>query len=210
MKIITGFTYYNGIQSVSDQSRSVLSNGTNSFSFPLNVQDDGEEPFIIGGKYGPHFVASGDVSEVMIDWKVIETVDNSINGGFVVTNSAKTESITIYPSCKEEFTCAALNNLAWKAAQKKWGANAITKWSTLTKIYLDGYEGQLNLRPYYRGTEDVITEIGDTLVYTYCSQVTHDGPLYCKHPITITAIESPMTITSSLVTGTNNSDAKYF
>ena len=96
MKLLTGFTYYEGIKNIQIDAAVQQSEGTNSFNFPLNVQDYGEEPFLVGGKYGLHFVASGDVSENMIDFRV---ESGSIAGGIVFTGNGLTLSV-IYTKMK--------------------------------------------------------------------------------------------------------------
>ena len=214
MKLLTGFTYYNGIKNIDIYAAVQQSEGTNSFNFPLNVQDYGEEPFLVGGKYGLHFVASGDVSENMIDFRV---ESGSIQGGIVFTGNGLILSV-IYTKMND-LSCARINQLAWNAAVTKWGANAKTNFGQLNTMYFNGFEGGFKLKPYYRGTEDVIEEIYEPLLvaqdngqydgYTYCTS-TNIGiqlgePMYMKKPIIINAQESfPLFTETSSVIETNS------
>lgn len=212
MKLLTGFTYYENIASVQTDALLQQSEGINSFNFPLNVQDYGEEPFLVGGKYGLHFVASGDVSENMIDFRV---ESGSIAGGIMFTGNGLTLGVTY--TKMNDLSCARINQMAWNAAVSAWGANAKTNFAKLTKMYFNGFEGGFQLKPYYRGTEDVIEEIYDLFydpvnedyIYIYCTS-TNIGiqlgePMYMKKPIIINAQESnPLFTESSTVIDANS------
>jgi hypothetical protein len=213
MKLLTGFTYYENIASVQTDTLLQQSEGINSFNFPLNVQDYGEEPFLVGGKYGLHFVASGDVSENMIDFRV---ESGSIGGGIIFTGNGLTLGV-IYTKMND-LSCARINQMAWNAAVSAWGANAKTNFAKLTKMYFNGFEGGFQLKPYYRGTEDVIEEIYSLLCDTstgdnkliYCTStnigVQLGEPMYMKKPIIINAQESEQLFTeSSCVIDANSS-----
>lgn len=189
MELITDFSYFNGIKSVNTssslQQSDGLNAGINSFDFPLDVKDYGEEPFLVGGKYGLYFVASGDVSENMVDFRVESA---TISGGIVFTGNGLTLSV-VY-SMKNDLSCARINQMAWNAAVAKWGTNAKTNFGKLTKMYFNGFEGNFYLKPYYRGTDDVITELEAKLNNSvYCSPntigVELGEPLYMKKPIII-------------------------
>ena len=212
MKLLTGFTYYEYIKHVDIDAAVQQSEGTNSFNFPLNVQDYGEEPFLVGGKYGLHFVASGDVSENMIDFRV---ESGSIAGGIMFTGNGLTLSVTY--TKMNDLSCARINQMAWNAAVSTWGANAKTNFEKLKKMYFNGFEGSFKLKPYYRGTEDVIKEIYDLFYdpvaedyrYIYCTS-TNIGiqlgePMYMKKPIIINAQESfPLFTETSTVIDANS------
>lgn len=215
MKLLTGFTYYEYIKNIDIDAAVQQSEGTNSFNFPLNVQDYGEEPFLVGGKYGLHFVASGDVSENMIDFRV---ESGSIAGGIMFTGNGL--SLGVIYTKMNDLSCARINQMAWNAAVSAWGANAKTNFAKLTKMYFNGFEGAFKLKPYYRGTEDVIDEIYDALMVAQDNSP-HDGHIYCtstnigiqlgepmymKKPIIITAQESEQLFTeTSYVIDTNSS-----
>ena len=200
MTLLTGLTYYSGIGDLRYSNTTVQSEGVNSFNFPLNVQDYGEEPFIVGGKYGPHFVSSGDVSENLIDWRLTNV---SFAGGFVATGNSL--SVSFYCNKSTDLSCAALNNLVWKAAKEKWGANASTNFKKLTKFRWDGFEIQATLKPYYRGTEEQVdfsslevsfNQNGFTSVWYTNQTFTLGGNLYLKIPITIIGRETSLGLTT--------------
>jgi hypothetical protein len=85
-------------------------------------------------------------------------------------------------------------------------------------MYFNGFEGGFQLKPYYRGTEDVIEEIYNLLCDTstgdnkliYCTStnigVQLGEPMYMKKPIIITAQESEQLFTeTSYVIDANSS-----
>ncbi len=200
MTLLTGLTYYSGIGDLRYSNTTVQSEGVNSFNFPLNVQDYGEEPFVVGGKYGPHFVSSGDVSENLIDWRFTNV---SFNGGFVATGNSL--SVTFYCNKQTDLSCAALNNLVWKAAKNKWGANASTNFKKLTKLYWEGFEMQANIKPYYRGTEEQVdfsslemsfNQDGLTSIWSSNQTWSLGGNLYLKIPITVIGTETSLGLTT--------------
>lgn len=211
MELITDFSYFNGIKSVNTdsslQQSDGLNAGINSFDFPLDVKDYGEEPFLVGGKYGLYFVASGDVSENMVDFRV---ESGSIAGGIVFTGNGLTLSVTY--TKMNDLSCARINQMAWNAAVTKWGANAKTNFGKLTKMYFNGFEGSFILKPYYRGTDDIITELNAKLSnnYVYCTSITSGiqfgGSIYMKKPIIINGNKVSMGISQQSFTVTNNTN----
>ena len=158
MELINDFSYFSGIKSVKTdsllQQSDGLNAGINSFDFPLDVKRYGEEPFLVGGKYGLYFVASGDVSENMVDFRV---ESGSISGCIIFTGNGLTLSV-IYNKMND-LSCDRINQMAWNAAVSTWGVQAKTNFGKLTKMYFNGFEGGFYLKPYYRGTDDVITEL---------------------------------------------------
>jgi acetyltransferase-like isoleucine patch superfamily enzyme len=212
MELITDFSYFNGIKSINTgsslQQSDGLNAGINSFDFPLDVKDYGEEPFLVGGKYGLYFVASGDVSENMVDFRVDS--GSSISGGIVFTGNGLTLSVTY--TKMNDLSCARINQMAWNAAVTKWGANAKTNFGKLTKMYFNGFEGNFILKPYYRGTDDIITELNAKLSnnYVYCTSITSGiqfgGSIYMKKPIIINGNKVSMGIGQQSFTVTNNTN----
>lgn len=213
MELINDFSYFNGIKSINTgsslQQSDGLNAGINSFDFPLDVKDYGEEPFLVGGKYGLYFVASGDVSENMVDFRV---ESGSIQGGIVFTGNGLTLSV-IYTKMND-LSCARINQLAWNAAVTKWGANAKTNFGQLNTMYFNGFEGGFILKPYYRGTDDIITELNAKLSnnYVYCSSNSNGigtelgNPIYMKKPIIINGNKVSMGISQQSFTVTNNTN----
>ena len=212
MELITDFSYFNGIKSINTgsslQQSDGLNAGINSFDFPLDVKDYGEEPFLVGGKYGLYFVASGDVSENMVDFRVES--GSSISGGIVFTGNGLTLSVTY--TKMNDLSCARINQMAWNAAVSTWGAKAKTNFGKLTKMYFNGFEGNFILKPYYRGTDDIITELNAKLSnkYVYCTSITSGvqfgGSIYMKKPIIINGNKVSMGISQQSFTVTNNTN----
>ncbi len=215
MELITDFSYFNGIKSINTdsslQQSDGLNDGINSFDFPLDVKDYGEEPFLVGGKYGLYFVASGDVSENMVDFRVES--GSSISGGIVFTGNGLTLSVTY--TKMNDLSCARINQMAWNAAVTKWGANAKTNFGKLTKMYFNGFEGSFILKPYYRGTDDIITELNAKLSnnYVYCTSITSGiqfgGSIYMKKPIIINGNKVSMGISQQSFTVTNDDNVDF-
>ena len=212
MELITDFSYFNGIKSINTgsslQQSDGLNAGINSFDFPLDVKDYGEEPFLVGGKYGLYFVASGDVSENMVDFRVES--GSSISGSIVFTGNGLTLSVTY--TKMNDLSCARINQMAWNAAVSTWGAKAKTNFGKLTKMYFNGFEGNFILKPYYRGTDDIITELNAKLSnnYVYCTSITSGiqfgGSIYMKKPIIINGNKVSMGISQQSFTVTNNTN----
>lgn len=211
MELITDFSYFNGIKSINTgsslQQSDGLNAGINSFDFPLDVKDYGEEPFLVGGKYGLYFVASGDVSENMVDFRVES--GSSISGAIVFTGNGLTLGVTY--TKMNDLSCARINQMAWNAAVSAWGTNAKTNFGKLTKMYFNGFEGGFYLKPYYRGTDDIITELDAKLNdFVYCSSNTIGirlgEPLYMKKPIIINGNKVSMGIGQQSFTVTNNTN----
>lgn len=215
MELITDFSYFNGIKSINTgsslQQSDGLNAGINSFDFPLDVKDYGEEPFLVGGKYGLYFVASGDVSENMVDFRVES--GSSISGGIVFTGNGLTLSVTY--TKMNDLSCARINQMAWNAAVSTWGAKAKTNFGKLTKMYFNGFEGNFILKPYYRGTDDIITELNAKLSnnYVYCTSITSGvqfgGSIYMKKPIIINGNKVSMGIGHQTFTITNNDNVDF-
>lgn len=200
MRVLTGFTYFSGVQSVVASGVTISSSSVNKFNFPLDITEYGEEVFEIGAKYGPYCVASGDVSETMIDWKVdYSRMDDSvyntaIAGTMRVVNSANTSMyVDIDITYSSDLSMAKINQLAWKACNGNY-----TLFNQLNTIYWLDFGMSAYMIPYYKGTLDIVEEIG-VRYFSFSSpgtNMTMGGTLYNKERITITCAQTNMGLTT--------------
>lgn len=189
MRLLTGFTYLDGFDDVTVSPLFTNYGVTNLFNFPANTNEYlGDEPFLFGHKYGPHFVASGDVSERLIDFKLI---NGTVEGQFRAMNGNGILYVDCSFSKSQGLSCADINSLVWDAAKTKWGISAKAYFEQLINFYFIGFSTIGTLKGYYRGT---LKEVPDLDIGGGCGtpSMTSGGTLYNRGVVTITGTEKTL------------------